>query len=149
MANAICNLNKTRAKTKQVFLCRQTKFANISAVVVVAACFGSLKHTNCTGHLQAFAVSDSIERRLFCTRDHQNEYLRQKHIRNMPKWELTNVTKCKCKFTFQFLLSFISTFDPIKRLPSISEIGITNVCLKFVVTISREQLGQITQTNFV
>ena len=32
----------------------------------------------------------------------------------MPKWELTNVTKCKCKFTSQFLLSFISTFDPIK-----------------------------------
>ena len=47
----------------------------------------------------------------------------------MPKWELTNVTKCKCKFTSQFLLSFISTFDPIKGLPSISEIGIMNVCL--------------------
>ena len=57
--------------------------------------------------------------------------------------------KVQMQIHISIFVSFISTFDPIKGLPSISEIGIMNVCLKFVVTISREQLGQITQTNFV
>ena len=73
-------LKQNTGQNQTSVLVQANKVANISAVVVVAACFESLEHTSCTGHLQAFAVSDSIERILLCTRDHQNEILRQKHI---------------------------------------------------------------------